>query len=174
MAGPAQTLLGRAGLPGAHAWAALQGGKAGGIQRFLHVARVLAHRAGDTLSSACGHPGASGPAERGGITPLPPASGREAETKLGHCFSLFQIRKSFVTVGRGGCRGWGRGGGLLSGKCQSVHTTWRTNVCFITRPTEPAEHLQQACAPAPPPREKVTVMDLPILINVNKQKRNIK
>lgn len=70
------------------------------------------------------------------------------------------------------------GGGLLSGKCQSVHTTWRTNVCFITRPTKPAEHLQQACGPAalapPPRREKVTVMDLPILINVNKQKRNIK
>lgn len=51
-------------------------------------------------------------------------------------------------------------------------------MCFIIRPANPAEHLQQACAPAalapPSQREKVTVMDLPILINVNKQKRNIK
>jgi len=148
------------------------------IQSPLHSTSVMAQelsaepvrRAPDTSS----HPGTRGRAERGGITPLPPASGRETELKLGHCFSLFQIRKSFVTAGRGGCRGWG-GCGLLSGKCQPVHTTWRTNVCFITRPTEPAEHLRQACAPAPPPRrQKVTVMDSPILINVNKQKRNIK
>lgn len=103
----------------------------------------------------------------GRITPLPPASGREVEMKLGHCFSLFQIRKSFVTGGLGGCRG--REGGGLSGKCHSVHTTCRTNVCFIVGPSKPAPHLQQACAPA-----KVPVMDLPILMNVNKQERNIK
>lgn len=68
--------------------------------------RERRHRGGYALSSNLppSRHGTAGRAERGGVTPLPPASGREAEMKRGHCFSLFQIRKSFVTVGRGGCR----------------------------------------------------------------------
>lgn len=66
---------------------------------------------------------------------------------------------------------------------------YRESVSLSTRPGEqmcvlsPAQEnppntcsrrVPRPLSPPPPRREKVTVMDLPILINVNKQKRNIK
>lgn len=102
------------------------GTDAGSVQSRLRALLKAAHGAEPSAVA----PARTVPETRG--SSLPSASGREAGMKLGHCFSLFQIRKSFVTVGWGGCRGWAFIGKVsvcphdLENKCVFYHPPNKT------------------------------------------------